>query len=199
MRARIAHRARLEPATSPPRESTRRRDAPFYPSSVSHVSRARRRSRDSASANARPRRRSHEDRAGARLGLPRRVGAQGLVPGRVASRRTNFPRRLRVRFGLASRRARVDEWRDRDPSRLVDRLVSSRLVSRMTTSIDTPDCLPIEIRTGATAVAELTERRARIRRRATARATARARKATTTQQKGARAPCGSLQRRGDAG
>jgi len=79
------------------------------------------------------------------------------------------------------------------------RLVSSRLVSRMTTSIDTPDCLPIEIRTGATAVAELTERRARIRRRATARATARARKATTTQQKGARAPCGSLQRRGDAG
>jgi len=30
------------------------------------------------------------------------------------------------------------------------RLVSSRLVSRMTTSIDTPDCLPIEIRTLAT-------------------------------------------------
>mmetsp|Transcript_6029 Transcript_6029/g.23920 ORF Transcript_6029/g.23920 Transcript_6029/m.23920 type:complete len:126 (-) Transcript_6029:128-505(-) len=54
----------------------------------------------------------------------------------------------------------------------------------MTASIDTPDCLPIEIRTGATAVAELTERRARIRRRATARATERARKATTTQQKG---------------
>ena len=132
-RARIAHRARLEPATSPPRESTRRRDAPFYPSSVSHVSRARRRSRDSASANARPRRRSHEDRAGARLGLPRRVGARGLVPGRVASRRTNFPsspsRPLRTRVASRARR-RVGATATRPVSLTVSsRLVSSRLVS----------------------------------------------------------------------
>ena len=88
-------------------------DAPFYPS-WSRTFRARGVARETrASAKARARRRSRGDDRDARVLSSRDARwARGVAPERRAMRRENFLDAVAVAGGLASRHARVDEWRD---------------------------------------------------------------------------------------